>query len=304
MKTTPKDFFQHMGAIIALYISTVSILNLLFTVINVAFPNKEIGDYYVSSASISWPVAALIVMFPLFLLFSWLLERDAVAMPEKRTLALRRWLTYITLFIAGLTIAIDLVVLLYYFLDGQTLTAAFILKVLATALVTGGIFWYFITDLRGKLTNSIRKISTIVSIIAIVAAIAVGFMVIGSPRTQRLMRIDDQKVYNLQEIQAQVMNYWQAKQTVPDTLAELTDSFSGYKVSADPQTGAHYEYKKISTTSFELCATFNTKSRNDAGSFARPAYYGMEETWQHEAGRTCYTRTIDPTLYPPRKLPM
>lgn len=301
MKTTPKDFFLHLGTIVALYLSTISLLNLLFTVINVAFPNREIGNYYVSSASISWPVAALIVLFPLFLLFSWLLERDAVLMPEKRMLSLRRWLTYITLFIAGFTIAIDLVVLLYYFLDGQTLTTAFILKVVAVALVAGGIFGHYITDLRGKLTPSLRKVWAIISIMAVLAAIIVGFVVIGSPKTQRLMKIDDQKVYNMQEIQSQVLNYWQAKQTVPENLGELTDSFSGYQAPTDPQTQAPYEYRKISATSFELCATFNTESRNGAElSIAAPGMYGVQESWQHEAGRACFTRTIDPTLYAPR----
>ncbi|MGH7250038.1 MAG: DUF5671 domain-containing protein, partial [Minisyncoccia bacterium] len=118
-KTSAKDFFINLGAIVALYTTVVSLVNLLFTVINTAYPQITSGYNYLSSQSISWPVATLIIFFPIFLLLMWLLGKDYKIHPEKQNSGIHKWLTYITLFIAGLTIAIDLITVLYYFLDGQ-----------------------------------------------------------------------------------------------------------------------------------------------------------------------------------------
>src|SRR5438128_2154359 len=107
-KASAKDFVINLGAIVALYTVSISLLDLLFTVINSAFPETTGNYYYGYSASISWPVATLIIFFPVFVLLMWLMEKSYLAEPEKRNLGVKRWLTYITLFIAGLAMAIDL----------------------------------------------------------------------------------------------------------------------------------------------------------------------------------------------------
>jgi hypothetical protein len=303
IKTTPKDVFLHLGVIVALYVSAISFINLLFTVINVAFP--EVGSlrgYYHYSSSISWPVAALIVFFPLYIFLSWFLGKEYAREPERREVWIRRWFIYITLFIAGLTIAVDLVTVLYRFLDGQELTTAFLLKVLTILIVAGGIFTYYISDIRGTLNARSNKIAAVVTACVVIIAIIIGFSVIGSPQTQRLIRIDQEKVSHLQDIQWRILDYWTSRETVPDSLEDLRDQFSGYSVPTDPQTGELYEYRKISDTSFELCATFNRPSRNQNEYFAPPSPMGgyMNENFAHEEGRTCFERTIDPSRYPPR----
>jgi hypothetical protein len=69
-KTSAKDFFLNLGAIVALYTTIISLLNLLFTVINKAFP-QIVNYYYTSSSSISMPVATLIIFFPVYILLMW-----------------------------------------------------------------------------------------------------------------------------------------------------------------------------------------------------------------------------------------
>src|SRR3990167_9574947 len=139
-KSGARDFFINLGAIVALYTSVVSLLNLLFTIINTAYPQITNGYNYFGSGSISWPVATLIIFFPIFILLMWLLEKDYRVFPEKQNSGIHRWLTYITLFIAGIAIAVDLITVLYYFLDGQELTTGFVLKVLVLLIVASGIF--------------------------------------------------------------------------------------------------------------------------------------------------------------------
>ena len=94
-----------------------------------------------------WSVSSLIVAFPVFLYTSWLVGRDLAADPNKRHSKVRRWLTYMTLFIAAGVIVGDAVALVYNLLGGET-TTRFLLKVVVVAFIAGTIFWYYLTDLR------------------------------------------------------------------------------------------------------------------------------------------------------------
>jgi hypothetical protein len=117
-----------------------------------------------------------------------------------------------------------------------------------------------------------------------------------------MQRFDSQKVSDLQGIQWQIINYYQTKSVLPQTLAEARDPLSGEMIPKDPQTGAEYGYRVINPPyTFELCAVFNEESVvNPNVSKPVPAGSGLDnETWAHGAGETCFERTIDPERYPP-----
>ncbi len=291
-----KDFFINLGAIVALYTSIVSLLNLLFTIINTSYPQINSGYNFFGSASISWPVATIIVFFPIFLFLMWLLERDYKVNPEKQSSGIHRWLTYITLFIAGLTIAIDLITVLYYFLDGQELTTGFILKVLVLLVVAGAIFSYYLYDILGKLTGKLRMIYRVVAVLFIVISIIWGFVVLGSPRTQRLYKYDTEKVNDLMNISYGVESFYGDKGVVPQSLAEIESSTYFYGSTKDSQTGVSYEYEKTGKNTYNLCAEFNKASPDveEPDVYARPVGY---KTWAHPAGHYCFEETINPNLY-------
>lgn len=303
---TAKDFFLHIAVIALLYTGTVALLNILFRVINVAFPQITQYGYFVST-SISLPVATLIVAFPLFLFLANVLRKGYATDPSRKEYAVRKWLIYITLFIAGGVLAGDLVTLIYYFLDGQEMTTAFLLKILSVLVVTGCIFGYYMDDLKDKLTGTRRNLWRVVAAVLVVGSIVAGFSVLGTPASQRMLRYDSQKISNLQNIQWQIVNYWQQKGTLPTALAELQDPISGFISPIDPQTKGPYEYKKIGTLTFDLCAEFNKPTQTTNGYIAQIAYPepmgkigGIGDSWQHETGRKCFSRTIDPELYPVR----
>ena len=305
-KITAKDFFLHISVIVLLYAGTVALLNILFNVINVAFPQVTQYGYY-SSTSISLPVATLVVVFPLFLFLANLLRKGYAEDPSRKEYSVRKWLIYITLFIAGGVLAGDLVTLIYYFLDGQEMTTAFLLKILAVIVVTGCIFGYYLDDLKDRLTGTRRNIWRVVATVLVIGSIVSGFSVLGTPSSQRMLRYDSQKVSDLQSIQWQIVNYWQQKGVLPVTLTELQDPISGFMIPLDPQTKVSYEYKKTGTLSFDLCADFSKPTQAINGDMTRIAYPepmgkigGTVDSWQHDAGRKCFSRTIDPQLYPVR----
>lgn len=149
-KTSPKDVFMHLLAIISLYVSAGSFVALIFQYVNIAFPDPlREGDYYLRSAysAIRWAIATLVVVFPVYAVTSWLLQKGYAQNPTLRNLRIRKWLIYFTLFAAALFIIGDLIALIYNFLQGE-LTARFFLKVLTVFFVAGSVFWYYFMDIR------------------------------------------------------------------------------------------------------------------------------------------------------------
>ena len=303
-KVTPKDFFLWAGAMVALYGSVISLVTLLFEYINYSFPDPL--EYYVDpySGGIRFAMASLIVLVPVTIILLRLIRTDIAHEPVKSELWVRRWALMLTVFVAAAAVVGDLITLINYFLGGE-LTMRFILKVATVLLVAGAAFLHFLADLRGYWSQypARAKIVSWAVGVVVVAAIASGFLIMGSPNQVRLYRYDGQKVSDLQNIQWQIVNYWQQKQTLPNSLTELEDPISGATIPLDPQSKEAYTYRKTGALTFELCALFNAESNNEVASLARdPYYYGVEsENWQHVSGEVCFERTIDPERYPPYK---
>ena len=132
-----------------LYVSAYHLGSLLFDIINATFPDPAdpaSGRQYVRM-SMRWSIASLIVAFPVFLYTSWLVARDLAADPNKRHSKVRRWLTYLTLFVASTVLIGDVITLVYNLLGGE-MTTRFMLKVLVVAFVAGTVFWYYLSDIR------------------------------------------------------------------------------------------------------------------------------------------------------------
>lgn len=292
---------------ISLYASIVAFLSLIFSYINHAMPDMALNYYVDPYSSIAYQMASLIVFAPLFLILMRAIRRDIARDHSRNEVWVRRWALFLTLFIAGLTIAIDLIVLLTTFLGGEELSARFLLKVLVVLLVAGAGFLHFVADLRGYWTKQphyARYINWAVGLLVVLTIVA-GFFIVGTPAEARQMRLDNQRVSDLQNIQWQVVNFYQQKQRLPASIAELEDPISGYGNPRDPQSNELYAYRATGALTFELCANFAAADTGNKGRSARysevasPISYGGEESWAHNAGQTCYTRTIDPERYPP-----
>lgn len=306
-KVSPKDVFLHLLSIAALYISAISFITLAFQFVNLWIPDPLLSDaYYIRGIreSIRWAVASLAVIFPVFLYASRMLEKSYAASPEKRNLRIRKWLLYFTIFIAAAVIIGDLVTLLYNFLNGD-LTIKFLLKIMAVLFVAGAVFGYYLWVIRHeKESAGEAKIKFFVwAVVAVVAAaIIAGFFAAGSPFKERLRKLDDRRIQDLQTIQSQLISYWQRKNKLPENLSMLRDDISGFSVPADPETNSAYEYKKFSDLEFELCADFKSESRDSGINSPKAAYPAASGTpygdnWSHGVGRICFERAIDPELY-------
>src|SRR6202030_4356705 len=94
-------------------------------------------------------MAAIVVLFPVYVVLMWLIRRDAARDISRKEIWVRRWALILTLFLAGVSIAGDLIVLLSTFFSGNELTTGFLLKTAILLLVAAGIFMHFIADFWG-----------------------------------------------------------------------------------------------------------------------------------------------------------
>lgn len=305
LKSTPRDILMHLLMMGILYVSTFQFLRLAFALIDIAYPDP-LNQYFNPGSSVRWAIASLIILYPVFLWIARFLGRDLRANPEKRELKVRRWMIYLTLFLAAILIIGDLIALIFSFLEGE-LTVRFVLKAIAVLIVAIAIFRYYLLELRRD-PNTMAPVAKMFawgSSIVVIAAVVAGLILAGSPFKQRLVRFDNQKLNDLQAIQWQIVNYWQQKQTLPASLEDLRDDISGFVPPVDPQTGSIYEYDVTGPLAFELCANFNLSSDETSITKPIPEYRDTaNETWNHPEGNHCFSRTIDPELYPPTQVPV
>jgi len=319
-KTTPKDFFLHVGATIALYTVVIAFINLAFEIVNKLLPD-QLNNYW-SASSIVWPISMLVVLVPVLYVIEYFIARDISKIVEKKDIWVRKWRIYLTLFLTGATIAGDLITLINTYLNGE-ISARFVYKVLIVLFVCSTVFKYYLFSIHesARWTKLVKKTMPWFGILIVVAVILGGFVIVGSPAQQRAIRFDEQRVQDLTSIQWQVINYWQKKSALPQALSDLNDPISNYVVPVDPETGNAYEYsiKGImgvqgapSGLAFSLCAHFDADSINSSKSTQTRAIVlnpnvvvpRQPDSWDHTAGQSCFTRMIDSALYPPVNSPV
>jgi len=322
-KLTPRFFFISLGVLVSLITSVSSFLVLFFEVLNKKFPDILNSSYMYGYNSYNFEairasLATLIIFFPIFIVLSYFwvkLSNKEIGSVDK---IIRKWMIYLILFLASLVIVIDLITLVRYFVSGE-ITNRFVFKVIVTLLIAAIVDFYYFKSI--KLNNKCSKKAGIffgiISGLLFFWLVFCSFSVMGSPSSQRAWRLDQNRVNDLQNIQYQVINYWQQKEKLPENLSELNNPISNSFLPVDPEfeQGRTYEYYPKEKLSFELCATFSAEmpegwqdnnrggmmpmyeiGMNKAVSSIYPG--GMNSSWDHEIGRTCFTRTIDKDLYP------
>lgn len=293
-----REAFMYLVMFLTLYISSISFGTDLFQFVNRWLPDAvEYSYIYESTQSIiRSATAALIITFPIFFWMSRTLRQAIARDPEKRSSKVRKWLTYLTLFVAAGVIIGDLITLVTYFLSGE-ITTRFMLKVVIVLVIAGAIFGYYLWDLRSEEKETPRNwkaypaglkafVSIVVASVTIVALC--GLWIAGSPAAERARRFDERRMSELQQISYAIDNYWNLNKALPrdlETLLSTRDIYVGSIV--DPETGINYEYALTDSDSYSLCSTFTTEVKNvePANTNYNPA---SSKFWDHGIGRTCY----------------
>jgi Domain of unknown function (DUF5671) len=129
-----RDAFMYLLLFSTLYVVAFQFGRLVFEFINQAFPDPASSvNARAWRESIRFAVASLIVALPVFLYMSRLTNRATALDPAIRVSPVRRWLTYVTLFIAASVLIGDFTTLVYSLLGGE-LTVRFVLKVITVGV--------------------------------------------------------------------------------------------------------------------------------------------------------------------------
>ena len=288
-----RDAFFHLLNFAALYTWVIASIMLCFTYIERLLPDatQMFVDYSNVSSSIRWSLAPVIVAYPLFLWMSRILIREMQLHTEKAASGIRRWLTYLTLFIAAATLMGDLITLVGYLLNGE-LSIRFILKVIVILLTTGAVFSYYFISLRStpaEAKKSKLNVNYGYASLAFVAFIIVyGIVIAGTPFTARAEQFDEKRLSDFRVITSEISNFvYEARKGSPDaqivnpipkSLADLASAATYQKVNViDSESGSPYEYSVTDATHYRLCATFNA---------VRDQAYDI--FWNHPVGRHCF----------------
>jgi hypothetical protein len=286
-----------------------ALIVLYYQIINHYHPDALVGGYGysdVSTSAIHYATAALIVGFPLYFasLKMWFKRyRDDEAKEESK---LTKWITYIVLLVAAVTIVGDLITAIFYFLQGE-LSVRFVLKALTILVVFGLVFGFYYFE-RKKIQykqdvprRTFYLFGYAVGALAFIG-IVVGFFASGSPATERMRGLDTTRAQDLSSLASCLQSYGYDKKMLPPSLDALIENsqYAYCSGKTDPETGAPYEYRILAASEkvgavtqgrFELCANFSLEATKDT--IARDPYGAINDKWSlHPAGRSCDTETV------------
>jgi hypothetical protein len=130
--------------------------------------------------------------------------------------------------------------------------------------------------------------------IMVLAVIAVGLFLNGSPADVRRQRLDQQRVADLRAISNGIDEQWSTQNRLPENLAALGNNPRlSYLRTSDPDTEVAYEYRVTGPQTFELCGVFETKSVDPSTMPWGSGVFDLNSPfWHHEQGRHCFLFTV------------
>jgi len=106
-----------------------------------------------------------------------------------------------------------------------------------------------------KSRREIINATVIIVVTTVVVAVVIGgIILLDSPAQERLRRLDERRVDDLRELAYALDRYWTQEGTIPPLLEELSSEPGVFVERFDPETGQPYEYRVLSSSTYELCA--------------------------------------------------
>jgi hypothetical protein len=285
-----REAFLYLVLFVTLYMAAWHLGSLLFDLINRAFPDPADSDYVLrqTGSSMRWSVASIVTSFPVFLYVARHLGRELARNPVKRLSAVRRWLTYLTLFIAVTVLVGDVITLVYTVLGGE-FTVRFGLKVLVAAGIAGATFGYYLTDLHrderdepstGPNSSPVGRWLAISASVVMAATITAAILATGIPSELRKAKLDERRLDDLKALGSAIDEYYTHRERLPVGLMELAAKPGNTLALVDPDTGRPYVYVPKLGRRYQLCAVFTTSTSQTRAE--------VTSRWQHGAGGHCF----------------
>lgn len=300
-------FFLYLTAFMSLGFLAGGIGSILFQIINATVPNPFEPESIYTKMSIQgvmkYGIASVLIAGPLYFalvhFINSLLRRGAIPTNS----SVRKWLTYIVLFVAAAVILGDLVAFVWSALDGD-LPLRFMLKVLSIFAIAGSIFGFSFWDMRRNIADeNTTRLSALFGRGAVGATLIVlisGFFFIQSPAESRDRKIDTQTEANLSQAESAISDYYHKNQMLPKSLNDIVISSGRITYPYFDAIPKNVSYQSTSSTTFSLCGDFLRESLS-LSQGETPAFRDITDSWNHAAGHVCFDREIslEPTTQTP-----
>lgn len=285
-----REAFLYLVLFVTLYVAAWHLGSLLFDLINRAFPDPADSRYTVMRMgdSVRWSIASVVTAFPVFLFVARYLGRELTRNPVKRLSAVRRWLTYVTLFIAVTVLIGDVITLVYTVLGGE-FTIRFGLKVLVAAVIAGATLGYYLNDLRRdereepsvtSPASSLGRTLTIIASVLMLLTITAAILATGTPSERRMAKLDERRTSDLKQLEEAIDAHYEKERTLPADLSVVSSKPGSTLAVRDPETAVPYGYSPSPGRRYRLCAVFTTDT----------SATGVQSDlrWNHGIGRHCF----------------
>jgi hypothetical protein len=244
------DVTYYIGMFVALVASVGSIIGILFAAIDARFKDVlDMTNYYNEiqvGDDVRISIAVLFVVFPIYLVLSWLQAKRIQQDSDRKNLSIRDFYIYSIVLVTALTIAGSFIYIIYNFLSGELLIR-FIPKSLTLLVLAAFVLGYHIYLLRRDY-NAVSKVPlglSLASIVLVLSSVVYGVVQTGTPSEIRARKFDDKRLQDLSQIQSLILQKWQKDGVLPENLFTLNNEIGGTIIPVDPRTKAQYEYRVI-----------------------------------------------------------
>ncbi len=144
---TARDVFIYALLYTALAISATYLVILIHSILDLRMPDAGDQAWRSSYATrqIRWCIATLVVSGPVYIWLTVYTGRKIHEDASLRRSVVRKWLTYLALFVSAMVFLGDATVVIYNFLQGE-ITLRFALKAATVLVVSGGVFAFYLHD--------------------------------------------------------------------------------------------------------------------------------------------------------------
>jgi hypothetical protein len=145
------------------------------------------------------------------------------------------------------------------------------------------------------MTRASPRVFALSAAAVVIAALAMGLAVTGTPGKARKLRFDQMRTSDLMTLSDRLETYVQSHGKLPAALSATAGTRTPVH-DHDRQSGAPYEFIVKGDNAYALCANFalaSTEADDLPPQAAEPG--GAHGRWDHPAGRRCFDFTVEGT---------
>lgn len=292
-----KYAFFYMLSLVSLIFMAVSVGMIIFQIINKNMIEavSTMPGCFVPGA-LKFAISAIIIAAPVYYIASFQINKNLFTGKLSSDSGVRKWLTYFILFISSVVIIGYLISIIYNFLDGE-LTIKFLLKTLTVLAISGGIFSFYLYDIRRNVVvGSKDKIVSIyfwISLAIVICSFLAGLFFAESPKQARLKRQDAELLRRFNSLKYAIDDYHNEAKKLPSDLEELSAKSAILKKAelTNPVTNKQFDYEILIETKYKICADFQTSNIEEMDSGCNWDSW-LDQEWRHDKGYQCIEKEV------------